>query len=861
MDTSLTDSRCPKCGAPLPKDAPLGACPACLLAVAGQPASQLTDGLTADLTDAISSGAYRNEPARFSPGDTCGSYRIVSLLGRGGMGEVYEAVGDDGRRVALKLLREKLTDRIDRERFLREGVLAASVTHPNCVYVYGSEEIGDVPVIAMELATQGTLKHAVEQFGPRTPTEAVREILQVIAGLEAAAAAGILHRDVKPSNCFIAADGGIKVGDFGLSISLNPSDGEIMWKPAFQGTPEYAAPEQLRGEALDLRADIYGVGATLFFLLTGYSPFGERNIKKLIELKTARSAPDPGFHLPGIPSALAALAGRCMSPDPDRRPQTYADLRARLLPFASDAPVPASMARRFGAIFIDSWASGVLVPLTTAMQLMSLRKVDRVIVAVFSLAAYSIFEGLLGGTPGKLVLGIRVTNLSGQRPSLAQAAARWAIGIGFPVTVGALQQAGLIPMHGAVMQTLIPASGALLLCSAIFARLRPDNAMFHDLWTGTRVVRAHPHAVAETVEQPTVDMTGAVATMPVDLDRVGPFEVVGRIGDTSGGDLLLGRDARLRRFVWIHRRPGMPGALSAARRQLSQPTRLRWLAGEETWDAFEVPDGRAFLAAGAARSRWQQISVWLADLARDLEAAEAIAALPVLSLDRLWLSGDGRVVLLDFRAPGTAGGDDEAAKSAPEFLAKIATAAASDRDQPRSVRLVTNALNESWMTTRAAAAILQKLAHQTVELSRWRRVLPILACTLPAIVYAAGSWLDESVTRARYAQPDAALRLETVASWLLQFLVPCAVLSFATSFIAVPFLFRLSGQSLDDAEGIDADVARRVARSFLTWCPLLLLPFNSWLPLVLLAGGAGYAIISPERSIQDRLAGTFVAPR
>lgn len=956
MDTSLTGHRCPKCGAALPNDAPLGACPACLFALGTEPASELTDGLTA-LGDAVSSGAYAVEPARFSSGDLCGPYRIVGLLGRGGMGEVYEAVGADGRRVALKLLRERLAGRIDRERFFREGVLAASVTHRNCVYVYGSDEIDGLPVIVMELAPGGTLKQAIEQFGPRTATQAVVEILQVIAGLEAAAAAGILHRDVKPSNCFIDADEHIKVGDFGLSMSLNAADGDITWKPAFQGTPEFAAPEQLRGEPLDVRADIYSVGATLFFLLTGYSPFGERNIKKLIDLKSTRPVPTVDIYLPGIPPGLVAFVGRCMSPDPERRPQTYADLRSELQPFISEAPVPASMARRFGAIFIDGWASGIIVPLSAAIHSLALWPVDRMTVAASSLAAYSIFERLLGGTPGKLVLGIRVTDMSGRRPSLAQAAARWVVGIGLPITLSALREAGLLS-DGPMAQMLIPAASALLLCSAIYARVRSDNAMFHDVLTGTRVVRSQPSKAREERTVRELEVAPAVVTTSADVDRVGPFDVIGKISDTREGDLLLGRDPRLRRFVWIHRHPNAPVALSPARRQLAQPTRLRWLAGEETWDAFEGPDGRAFRSATMERADWQRVSAWLADLSRDFEAAEAIDALPALSLDRLWLLPDGQMVLLDFRAPDAADGDGDVSGSAPAFLARVAHAARHGRVPPRAVTLVTDALTEDWMTIRAAAAILQKLSHQTVDVSRWRRALPIAACALPAIVFATGTWLQDVSDVRRYEQPDAALRLVLdqmesrntfresqdtrnllqayvaesfrgeldagpafwnsprgrayirdrawiqdsvrwfmpktpevaqaaraaadrylradrarripsgrpeaglrVALSMLEFLAACAALSFATAFIAAPFLFRLSGQALEDREGIDAAAGRRVARSFFTWSPLLLMPINPWWPIALLAAGAVYAVISPERSIQDRLAGTIVAPR
>ena len=118
-----------------------------------------------------------------------------------------------------KILSRRLADASDRARFLREGQLAASINHPHSVYIFGSEEIDGTPVITMELLAGGTLKDRMNESGPLPPAEAVDAILQLIAGLDAAHAAGILHRDIKPSNCFVDREGAVKVGDFGLSIS------------------------------------------------------------------------------------------------------------------------------------------------------------------------------------------------------------------------------------------------------------------------------------------------------------------------------------------------------------------------------------------------------------------------------------------------------------------------------------------------------------------------------------------------------------------------------------------------------------------------------------------------------------------
>ncbi len=178
----MTEKRiCPECGAELPENSPEGLCPRCLLA-AGLADSDTVDPSPPDLG---ASSVSQPEPGS-PPGLTgqFGDYRIVRPLGRGGMGAVYEAEHlESGRRMALKVLSHGLDSPVTRRRFLREGRLAASINHPNSVYVYGTEEIEGSPAIAMELAAGGTLADRVEDKGPMPIAEAVDAILQVMAGL------------------------------------------------------------------------------------------------------------------------------------------------------------------------------------------------------------------------------------------------------------------------------------------------------------------------------------------------------------------------------------------------------------------------------------------------------------------------------------------------------------------------------------------------------------------------------------------------------------------------------------------------------------------------------------------------------
>jgi serine/threonine protein kinase len=275
------------------------------------------------------------------------------------MGEVYEAEHlEHGRRIALKVLSQRLSDPTDRARFLREGQLAASVSHPHTVYIYSSDEIAGMPVIAMELLPGGTLKDRVEKKGPLAPIEAIDAILQVISGLEEAHAAGILHRDIKPSNCFVDADGTVKIGDFGLSIPTIAHDvTQLTVTGTVQGTPQFASPEQLRGQSLDVRSDIYAVGATLYYLLTGRPPFDDRDLMVLVSRIATEPPPSLRKGRPGIPRALAETVLHCLAKDPAHRPTSYRSLASALEPLSSSVKTPAPLGIRFAAGVIDGFFS------------------------------------------------------------------------------------------------------------------------------------------------------------------------------------------------------------------------------------------------------------------------------------------------------------------------------------------------------------------------------------------------------------------------------------------------------------------------------------------------------------------------
>src|SRR5262249_41853483 len=162
----------------------------------------------------------------------------------------------------LKLLAPEYAESEDAvARFRREGRLASALAHPRCVFVLAADEEAGRPYLVMELMPGDTLEDLVQRQGPLPPAAAVATILGVIEGLREAHKLGIVHRDVKPSNCFLEATGRVKVGDFGLAKAL-ARDPRLTKTGSFLGTPLFAAPEQIKGEAVDQQADVYSVAAT-----------------------------------------------------------------------------------------------------------------------------------------------------------------------------------------------------------------------------------------------------------------------------------------------------------------------------------------------------------------------------------------------------------------------------------------------------------------------------------------------------------------------------------------------------------------------------------------------------------------------
>lgn len=284
-----------------------------------------------------------------------GRYRLEVPIGEGGMNQVWLAWDAPlRRRVALKILRSA-GERDSRvvQRFEREARAASQLTDPHTVRIFdfGTSDDG-IYYIAMEYLRGADLAAIVGDHGPMPPARVVHFALQACRSLAEAHEAGIIHRDVKPQNFFVTRVGDdhdfLKLLDFGLARVENDSDPRLTQSGVLSGTPAFMAPEACRGEQADVRSDIYALGATLYFLLTGSPPFIGPSLGHVIAAHL-QQAPEPPSSRRGepIPAALEQLVLRCLAKEPDERFPSARALASVLVLLASDHPWTLGDAQRF----------------------------------------------------------------------------------------------------------------------------------------------------------------------------------------------------------------------------------------------------------------------------------------------------------------------------------------------------------------------------------------------------------------------------------------------------------------------------------------------------------------------------------
>jgi Tol biopolymer transport system component/predicted Ser/Thr protein kinase len=329
-----------------------------------------------------------------APGTSLGPYKILALLGAGGMGEVYRAQDSRlGREVAIKILPALFARDDDRRgRFEREARILASLSHPNIATLHGLQEFDNRSLLEMELVPGEDLAERLRR-GPMTLADGLPVFKQVAQALEAAHDHGIIHRDLKPANVKLTPDGRVKVLDFGLAKAFESESSETQrsQSPTYVtmshpgmilGTAAYMSPEQVRGKVLDRRTDIWSFGCMLYEALAGRPPFAGDTVTEI--LATILKEDADWSALPPIPSPIERVLRRCLRKDPQARLRDIADARVEIedaLGESSPAliqPRPAERARSgWRAWIVGAAVISVLVLGAVATWLVGIRGASR----------------------------------------------------------------------------------------------------------------------------------------------------------------------------------------------------------------------------------------------------------------------------------------------------------------------------------------------------------------------------------------------------------------------------------------------------------------------------------------------------
>jgi eukaryotic-like serine/threonine-protein kinase len=292
-------------------------------------------------------------------GHKIGNYEVLSQLGHGGSGEVYKVRHVISQRTeALKLLRSDREGAGFSDRFLREIRVLASLSHPHIAQLHTAFQAGEQVAMVMEFVEGQDLQMKMRSPWPRRPVEGIQHTRQVLAAVQYAHAQGVIHRDIKPSNIVITPEGEAKLLDFGLAFSTADTNstrpGHVL------GTLHYMSPEQVRGERVDTRADLYSIGAMLYEILTGRTPFSG-NDYEMMRAHVHTPPRHPAELNPSIPLILCAIILKAMEKDPAARYQSAAEFAADLANLSHDE------AQTISQLTITSMTPGgkpVLNPLT-----------------------------------------------------------------------------------------------------------------------------------------------------------------------------------------------------------------------------------------------------------------------------------------------------------------------------------------------------------------------------------------------------------------------------------------------------------------------------------------------------------------
>lgn len=257
-----------------------------------------------------------------------GRYRITSRIGHGGMAEVYEANDIINKKeVAIKLIRDDVMQNpVNLKRFENEATIAASLNHPNIVKVYNHGTVNGKPYIANEFVKGQNLKDVLDFRGRLSLEESLSIILQLVGALSYAHSRNITHRDIKPDNIFLLADGTIKLGDFGIAEADGLNTESIKKNGDIVGSVHYLAPEISKGKHATAKSDIYAAGVTFFELITGHVPFDKDSAVNVAVAHIREKFPSPKKYLPDVPKEIERIILKCTKKAPKERYATANEL-------------------------------------------------------------------------------------------------------------------------------------------------------------------------------------------------------------------------------------------------------------------------------------------------------------------------------------------------------------------------------------------------------------------------------------------------------------------------------------------------------------------------------------------------------
>jgi serine/threonine protein kinase len=435
------------------------------------------------------------EPGPLPPGSMLKHFRIDARLAAGGMGEVYTGFDTSlNRPVALKTIRPSLAkDRAFLVRFVREAQAQANVVHPHVIQVYFVGEDRGLWFMAMQLVDGGSLQDQLEGGTPLDWQRVANHFVGLADGMAEAARLNIIHRDIKPANILLDRYGIAHLADFGLATApgatKEPSgtyvrgalDGteSVTHVGMVVGTLPYMAPEQLRGEALDQRADVYGLGATMYHLLSGHPPLQARTPAEALQ-RLASGLASIRASAPTTPRRLARIVDRCLAPDATARFSTHAELARALRGAAPQPEVRPVFLVRLMAATLDVLPFALLLRFTYGRAPWLAPSV------LFLSLAFGYF--LLGATPGQWLMRLRLRTDRDGDVSLARASARALLqyGVFFPLafTLFALYTRGDREVNALGLMTLL--WGGLALLGALPALAKLPTLV--DRLTRTRVL-------------------------------------------------------------------------------------------------------------------------------------------------------------------------------------------------------------------------------------------------------------------------------------------------------------------------------------------------------------------------------------